>query len=58
MEAGLGSYFPDRRKSVPGGCEKNVLFFTLRKIAAQSSLPCAFPLIIVRAGGLRYSMPT
>src|SRR5258708_1527271 len=37
-EAGLGRRFPDRRESVHGGCGKNVLFFTLRKTPAQSSL--------------------
>jgi hypothetical protein len=37
-EAELEGYFPDRRESIPGGCGKNILFFTLRKIPLQSGL--------------------
>jgi hypothetical protein len=38
MEAGLDGDFPDRRESFHGGCGKNILFFTLRKIPIQSGL--------------------
>jgi hypothetical protein len=34
----LEGHFPGRRKSVLGGCGKNVLFFTPRKIPFQSRL--------------------
>jgi hypothetical protein len=33
-ESGSGEHFPDRRESIHGGCGKNVLFFTLRKVLA------------------------
>jgi hypothetical protein len=37
-ETGLSGYFPGRRQPIHGGCGKNVLFFTPRKIPTQSSL--------------------
>jgi hypothetical protein len=49
-KAGLDRYFPDRRKSIPGGCGKNVLFFTLRKIPVQSGLLGAFPSFMNSSG--------
>jgi hypothetical protein len=49
-EAELARYFPDRRKSIPGGCGKNILFFTLRKIPAQSGLLSSFPLFMNNPG--------
>ena len=36
---GLERDFPGRRKSVPGGCGKNILFFTPRKIPFQTQPP-------------------
>jgi len=43
----LGGHFPDRRKSVHGGCGKNVLFFTLREMPTQSGLLQALIFIII-----------
>jgi hypothetical protein len=35
---GLGGDFPGRREPIRGGCGKNILFFTPRKIPSQSRL--------------------
>jgi hypothetical protein len=45
MKAGLDGYFPDRRESIPGGCGKNILFFTLRKIPVQPGLLQSFSVV-------------
>jgi hypothetical protein len=45
MSAELKGYFPDRRESVHGGCGKNILFFTLRKIPLQSGLLDKLPVV-------------
>jgi len=38
-------HFPGRRKPVPGGCGKNVLFFTPREVLSD---PASLELLIVR----------
>ena len=44
----MGGHFPDRRKSVHGGCGKNVLFFTLREMPTQPGLLQALIFISMR----------
>jgi hypothetical protein len=43
--------FPDRRESVLGGCGKNILFFTLRKIPLRPTQSASNVLMPVPASG-------